>query len=63
MIVRLLHRQCKWIGQGMGLFEHAKRHDEHHAEDDDRPSNDEEDGAVIVHFGGRISVRVGSCAS
>lgn len=41
----------------MGLFEHAKRCDEYHAEDDYHPSDDEEDGVVVVLFGGRISVR------
>lgn len=41
----------------MGLFEHAKRCDEYHAEDDYHPSDDEEGGVVVVLFGGRISVR------
>ena len=41
----------------MGLFEHAKRCDEYHAEDDYHPSDDEEDGVVVVLFDGRISVR------
>lgn len=42
---------------GDGLFEHAKRCDEYHAEDDYHPSDDEEDGVVVALFGGRISVR------
>ena len=40
----------------MGLFEHAKRCDEHHDKDGYHPSDDEEGGAVVV-FSGRISVR------
>ena len=40
----------------MELFEHAKRCDEYHAEDDYHPSDDEEGGAVVV-FSGRIFAR------
>ena len=41
----------------MGLFEHAKRSNAHHGKDCYHPSDDEEGGAVVVLFGGRISVR------
>ena len=41
----------------MGLFEHARHSDEHHGKDCYHPSDDEEGGAVVVLFGGRISAR------